>query len=62
MQESGRKPSPSQAYEEGGEHYNQLDHGKGDRSGHKDNPSSTQKRSGGEHSDNEVRIAAMSQY
>ena len=53
MQESGRKPakpSSSQAYKEEGEHYLPLDHGKGDRSGRKDKPSSTQKRSGGEYS------------
>ena len=44
MQESGRKPS-SQPHKEEGEDYLQLDHGKGDRSGHKDKPSSTQKES-----------------
>ena len=46
MQESGRKPakpSASQAHKEEGEHYLPLDHGKGDRSGCKDKPSSTKK-------------------
>ena len=53
MQESGRKPpkpSPSQAHKEEGEHYLPLNHGKGDRSGRKDKPSSTQKRSEEEYS------------
>ena len=46
MQESGKKTanlSPAQACKEEGEHYYPLDHRKGDTSGHKDKPSSTEK-------------------
>ena len=52
MQESGKKPakpSASQARKEEDEHYLPLDHGKGNRSGHKVEPSSTQKGSGREY-------------
>ena len=62
MQESGRKPAKPQACEEEGEHYLPLDHGKGDRSGCKDKPSSIQKGSGGEYSDlgnSKVRLMIM---
>ena len=59
MQESDRtpaKPSASQAHKEEGKHCLPLNHGKGDRSGRKDKPSSTQKGSGGEYSALELKV------